>query len=309
MGELSIVIPAYNEGDMILKASDVIKGIMDEANISYEIIFADDGSGDDTWEFIEKAAAENSSVAGVSLSRNFGKESAILAGLAHASGKACAVIDCDLQHPPKVLVEMYRIWQEGNVDIVEGVKQSRGKESPIYKFFAKLFYSLIKRMGNIDIRNSSDFQLLDRRVVDVVKNMPERQRFFRALSTWIGFNRRQVEFIVEPRLMGTSKFNFYKSSMYALNNITSFSSAPMQFVTFMGTVFFIVAVILGVHTVYSWLVHDAVEGFTTVILLLLIIGAMLMISIGIIGLYIGKIYEEIKCRPQYLIKDKVNTSV
>ena len=306
MSKLSIVVPAYNEGEMVLKAADTMGAIMAKAAIDYEIIFVNDGSRDNTWLYIEKAAAENPRVAGISFSRNFGKESAILAGLTRARGDACAVIDCDLQHPPETLVDMYRLWQAGGVDIVEGKKASRGKESPIYKFFAGLFYNSIKKLGRIDLKDSSDFQLLDRRVVDTIIQMPERQRFFRALSTWVGFRKEVVTFTVAPRLMGTSKFNFFSSAKYALNNITSFSAAPMQFVTMMGFVFFIVAAGLGVHTLYGWFRHRAVEGFTTVILLLLIIGAMLMISIGIIGLYIGKIYDEIKQRPHYLIQATVN---
>ena len=299
---LSIVIPAYNEGEVILNTAQIIQNIMKESDIVYEIIFVDDGSCDNTWEYIEEIADKNTSIIGVKLSKNFGKESAMLAGLAHAKGDACAVIDCDLQHPPKLLVEMYQIWKIGGMDIVECVKQSRGKESAVYKHLANLFYILIERMGGIDLKDSSDFQLLDRRVVDIIVNMPERQRFFRALSSWIGFRRKQIPFCVEPRQGGTSKFNFYQSAKYALENITSFSSAPMQLVTFIGVSFSIAAAILSIHTLYIWFVQGAVEGFTTVILLLLIIGSMLMISLGIIGFYIGKIYEEIKCRPSYLIE-------
>ena len=303
---LSIVTPAYNEGEMALKAAEAIVKIVKDNEIPHEIIFVDDGSRDNTWEMIQQAAKQYPSVCGVRFSKNFGKESAILAGLSHARGDAVAVIDCDLQHPPEVLVEMLSIWRMGGVDIVEGVKESRGKESLMYKFFAKAFYKLIEKLGSISIQDLSDFQLLDRRVVDIILAMPERQRFFRALSSWMGFERRQVSFRVAPRLIGTSKFNFYKSTKYALNNITSFSSAPMQVVTFMGLMFLIAAIALGVHTVYSWIALGAVEGFTTVILLLLIVGSMLMVSMGIIGMYIGKIYEEIKLRPHYLVQELIN---
>ncbi|MCL1883852.1 MAG: glycosyltransferase, partial [Defluviitaleaceae bacterium] len=208
--------------------------------------------------------------------------------------------------PPPTLIDMFRIWQKGKVDVVEGEKQSRGSESLIYKFFAKTFYGLLKSWGNIDLMSSSDFQLLDRRVVDIIIKLPEKQRFFRALSTWTGFNRVRIPFKVEARLAGKSKFDFYKSYSYAVNNITSFTSAPLQIVTFTGICFLIGAIALGFHTIYQWFMHNAVEGFTTVILLLLIIGAMLMISIGILGMYVGKIYEELKHRPDYLVKEVIN---
>jgi len=303
---LSIVIPAYNEGLVISKTAGYIQAIMAEADIRYEIVFVDDGSSDNTWEQIESLAKVDTNITGIKLSKNFGKESAILAGLEHSGGSACVLIDCDLQHPPKVLLEMYKIWKAGNVDVVEGMKRSRGNESFIYKNFSNLFYYLIERMGGIKLKDASDFQLLDRRVVDIIVNLPERQRFFRALSSWVGFNRKQILFSVEPRDSGVSKFNFYRSAKYALSNITSFSSAPLQLVTVTGVIFFVVSITLGIHTFVSWISGNSIEGFTTVILLLLIIGAMLMLSLGVLGYFIGKIYEEIKCRPPYLVEATLN---
>ncbi|MCL2356881.1 MAG: glycosyltransferase family 2 protein [Defluviitaleaceae bacterium] len=309
MPVLSIVIPAYNEGDSVRDVVEAVQSVT--IGIKSEIIFVDDGSGDNTWDEIcalaknypGESSGENLIVRGISFSRNFGKEAAMLAGLSHARGDACAIMDCDLQHPPGVLVDMYAAWREGDVDIVQGAKHSRGKESLLYKFFAGVFYFLMKRAGGVELRDSSDFQLLDRRVVDTLMRLPERQRFFRALSTWTGFRRRRVSFKVEPRRRGKSKFNFYTSAKYALSSIISFSSAPMQMVTFVGVIFFFASVVLGGHTVHAWFSGRAVEGFTTVILLLLIIGSMLMVSLGIIGLYIGKIYDEIKQRPHYVIRE------
>jgi len=306
---LSIIIPAYNEAEALPFTSSTLQAVLAEAGIDFELVFVDDGSLDGTWDKIAALAAQDTRISGIKLSKNFGKESAILAGLSHAAGDACALMDSDLQHPPKVLVEMYKIWLEGKVDVVEGIKLSRGKENALYKRFANLFYYLIERLGGIKLKNSSDFQLLDRRVVDIIIKLPERQRFFRALSAWVGFNRKQVPFTVEPRIGGISKYNFSKSAKYALTNISSFSSAPMQIVTLMGFIFFIAAIILGVQTLFGWMAHRAVEGFTTVILLLLIIGSMLMLSIGIIGLYIAKIYEEIKYRPPYLIDQTTSKEI
>lgn len=299
---LSIIIPAYNESATLPKTAANVGSLMEKANISCEIIFVDDGSTDDTWQNISDLAKINY-ITGIKLSRNFGKESAILAGLAHAKGNACAILDCDLQHPPHVLLEMYDVWKKGGVDVVEGIKVTRGQETAIYRNFSNIFYYLIEKLGKIELKNSSDFQLLDRRVVDIIATLPERQRFFRALSAWVGYNRVQVPFTVAPREFGQSKFNFYKSMKYAVANITSFSSAPMQAITIVGIIFFATSLILGINTFYSWLVYRAVEGFTTVILLLLIIGSMLMFSMGVIGIYISKIYEEIKSRPTYLVEE------
>ena len=302
MSLLSVIVPAYNEGDVVVKTAMAINENLESAGIAHEIVFVDDGSKDDTWKQIESLSEHGINVLGVKLSRNFGKESAILAGLCHGKGGACAIIDCDLQHPPELLVEMHRTWAAGGVDIVEGVKTSRGRESLVYRGFAYLFNGLVENLCGIKLKNSSDFKLLDRRMVDIIVNMPERQRFFRALSSWIGYNRVEIPFCVEPRAQGKSKFNFRSSTKYAITNITSFSSAPMQLVTFFGAGFLAAAFVLGIHTMHAWFMHRAVEGFTTVILLLLIIGSMLMISLGIIGFYIGKIYEEIKFRPPYLVE-------
>ena len=303
---LSIVVPSYNEGTIISQTALRITKVMQGIGCPYQIVFVDDGSRDDTWLQITLAAQSNPNITGIKLSKNFGKEGAILAGLENACGDAIVVIDCDLQHPPEVIAEMYRIWVEDNADVVEGVKVSRGKESKFYKFFANIFYAIIKKIGSVNLRDLSDFQLLDRRVVNTIINLPERQRFFRALSSWTGFNRAKVPFHVEPRQGGHSKFGVFKLFKYAVTNITSFSTLPLQIVTFFGFVFFIGAVVLGTHTIYRYIAHSAVEGFTTVILLLLIIGSMLMISLGMLGLYVAKIYEEIKGRPIFLVQHTIN---
>jgi len=300
------VVPSYNEGTIISQTAARIEEVMLNIGCPFQIIFVDDGSRDDTWLQIALAAQNNPNIIGIKLSKNFGKESAILAGLSNACGDAIVVIDCDLQHPPQLISTMYQIWTENNVDVVEGIKESRGNESKIYKLFANIFYAIIKKIGNVNLRDLSDFQLIDRRVVNILISLPERQRFFRALSSWTGFKRHKLPFRVEERQGGHSKWNFYKLFKYAVTNITSYSTLPLQIVTFFGFAFFAMAIILGAHTFYQYLVHNAVEGFTTVILLLLIIGSMLMISLGLLGLYIAKIYEEIKGRPIFLVESSVN---
>ena len=305
---LSVILPAYNEEKMIEKARDTLGRILSEQDIPYEIVFVDDGSKDQTWSEIEKEAEKDNHVAGVHFSRNFGKESAMMAGLASAGGDCCVVMDCDLQHPPETVVEMYRLWEQG-YEVVEGVKHSRGKESLAHRASAGMFYKIISKAVGIDMSRASDFKLLDRKAVDALLEMPERNAFFRALSAWIGYKTTSVEFDVREREEGVSKWSTKSLIRYAITNIVSFSSAPMQLVTGAGVFMFLLAVVLGIQTLVHYFTGNAVEGFTTVILLLLLIGSILMISLGIIGYYISKIYEEVKGRPRYLISRKIDSQV
>ena len=304
MAKLSVVLPAYNEEAMLLKAAETLKEILEKEKIEYQLIFVDDGSRDQTWSLITEAARRDSHVTGIHFSRNFGKEAAIFAGLANAEGDCAAVMDCDLQHPPQTLVQMYRLWQEG-YEVVEGVKRTRGKESAIHRASAGLFYKIMSSATKIDMSRASDFKLMDRRAVDSLLEMPERNAFFRAMSSWIGFRSTTVEFDVQEREAGESKWSTRSLIRYALTNIVGYSSAPMQMVTGAGAVVFLMAVVLGIQTLIKYFSGHAVEGFTTVILLLLFIGSVIMISLGIIGYYISRIYEEVKGRPRYIISRKI----
>lgn len=303
---LSIVLPAYNENTNVVRAYHAIKEILTKEEIPFELVFVNDGSKDDTWseirKVVETAKKEKTNeivVKGVDFSRNFGKEAAILAGLANAQGDAAVVMDCDLQHPPQVLIEMYKLWQNG-YEVVEGVKRSRGKENPVYKAGAKIFYGMMTRATKIDMSRASDFKLLDKKAVKSILCMPERNMFFRGLSAWVGFKKTEIEFDVQERVVGESKWSLVK---YAVKNIAAFSTAPMQLVTIAGGLTFIGAVILGIQTLVKYFIGHAVQGFTTVILLLLIIGSVIMMSLGIVGYYIAKIYEEVKRRPVYIITE------
>lgn len=306
MKVLSVILPAYNEEKMIHKAAKTIGRILTEAGISYEIVFVDDGSKDATWQQIEEAALKDPHVAGIHFSRNFGKESAMFAGLANAKGDCCAVMDCDLQHPPETLVEMYHLWEQG-YEVVEGVKHSRGEEGALHRASAKTFYKIISKATGIDMSRASDFKLLDRKAVDALLKMPERNAFFRALSSWVGFRSTSVEFDVQERTEGESKWSTKSLIRYAMTNIVAFSSAPMQFVTYAGIAVFLLGIILGIQTLVKYFLGHSIEGFTTVILLILLIGSIIMISLGIIGYYISKIYEEVKGRPRYLISKKIDS--
>lgn len=302
MKTMSIVLPAYNEEQMIEKTARTITELMEKENIGYELVFVNDGSKDQTWEKIVEASEKNANVKGVCFSRNFGKEGAVFAGIANASGDCIAVMDCDLQHPPETLVTMYRLWEQG-YQVIEGVKASRGKEGIIHKLFAKTFYKIISNATSVDMSRASDFKLLDRAAADEFLKLPERNVFFRALSSWVGFKTTYVEFHVQEREAGESKWSMKSLFKYAINNITSFSAVPMQVVTFCGVIFFLFAIVLAVQSLYLYFSGRAVAGFTTVILLLLIIGSILMFSLGVIGYYLSKIYEEVKMRPRYIISE------
>lgn len=304
MAILSVVLPAYNEEAMLLKAAKTLREILSGESIAYELVFVDDGSKDHTWQKIEEAAAQDKSVRGVHFSRNFGKEAAVFAGLASATGDCVVVMDCDLQHPPETVVEMYRLWEQG-YEVVEGVKRSRGQESTLHRASAGMFYKIMSKVTKIDMSRASDFKLLDRKAVEVLLEMPERNAFFRAMSSWIGFDSTTVEFDVREREAGESKWSTKALIKYAITNIVGYSSAPMQFVTGAGVLMFLMAIILGIQTLAKYFGGHAVEGFTTVILLLLIIGSMIMISLGIIGYYISRIYEEVKGRPRYIISRQI----
>ena len=297
---LSVILPSYNEEKMIAKATERMAEILQPEKIDYELLFIDDGSRDNTWAQINEAAAKDSHVVGVHFSRNFGKEAAMFAGLEQARGDCCVVIDCDLQHPPEKIVEMYRLWEQG-YEVVEGIKEDRGEESGLHKFAANSFYGLISKATGMDMSSSSDFKLLDRKVVDTLNSLPERNVFFRALSFWVGYKKTSVSYCVQERTEGVSKWSTKSLIKYALTNISSFSSAPLHIVTVLGFIMLAVAVVLGVVALVQKISGVALGGFTTVILLLLFSASVIMISLGIIGYYIARIYDEIKGRPRYII--------
>lgn len=301
---LSVIIPAYNEKEVIAQSVQTICEHLQKLAMRYEVLLVDDGSADGTWETILQLSEKSGGIIrGVRFSRNFGKESAIFAGLAQCKGDAAVVMDCDLQHPPEKIAEMVRIWNGGKISVVECVKRSRGKEPLLYRFFAKAFYRILKVVSGMDLRASSDFMLIDRVVLDTLLAMPERQPFFRALSRWTGFEKVCLEFDVSEGANRPSKWSKWGLVRYAVRNVTTFTTMPMHLVSVMGAVFFVFSVILFIQTLYMKFFRNADNGFTTVILLLLITGSILMFSIGILGVYIAKIYDEVKGRPRYIVRE------
>lgn len=302
MALLSIVIPAYNEEGNIENTNRVLKEILEREQINYELIFISDGSRDETFPMLLSLAKEDRRVRGFQFSRNFGKEAAIFAGLEKAKGDACIVIDCDLQHPPEVIPQMFELWKEG-YDVVEGIKSSRGKESVFHKMFANIFYGIMSKLMKMDMKSTSDYKLIDRKVVDVLLGLTEKNTFFRALTFWAGFKKTNLEFDVQERTAGESKWSFGSLLRYAISNTTSFTVAPLHMITVLGLISILGSIVVAIQTLIKYFNGTAVEGFTTVILLILIIGGVIMLSLGIMGHYLGRVYEEVKGRPRYIIKD------
>lgn len=300
MSRLSVVLPAYNEEQMLAKTCRTLKKILDLAEINYEMVIVDDGSTDQTWKIIEETAEKDRNVTGVHFSRNFGKEAAIVAGLAQASGNAVAVMDCDLQHPPEVLVKMYRLWEQG-YEVVEGIKKSRGTETVFHRKSAGFFYRIMSRATGFNMENASDFKLLDRKAVESVLSMPERSMFFRATSSWVGFKSTSVLFEVQEREAGESKWSTGSLIRYAFRNIVAFTTLPLQFVTIGAGGCFICSLLLLIYSLVRYYTGHAVEGYTTLLIVMLFIGSAVMMSLGIIGYYIARIYEEVKRRPRYIV--------
>lgn len=304
---ISVVMPVYGEASHIGDVLADVRSRLEETGEQFEFVLIDDGSPDKTWAVLQEQAAKHPMLRAARLSRNFGKELALTAGLDMARGDAVIVMDADGQHPPALLPAMLTAWREKGVDIVEAVKSDRGKETLLSKAGAGLFYSLWSRFSGFDIRGASDFKLLSRRAADAYLQLDERNVFFRGMTAWIGFDRAQVPFEVASRAGGQSNWSVFKKLSLAVNGISGFSSLPLQLVTFVGLAFLLFSIVFGVYTLVLQITGHSASGFATVILLLLIIGSVLMISLGIIGIYLARIYEEIKFRPRYLISNKIDT--
>lgn len=302
MSVLSVVLPAYNEELMIEKTCNVLHEILSNAGISYELVLINDGSTDNTWNEILKAGEKDPHILGIRFSRNFGKEAAIFAGLSQTSGDVIAVMDCDLQHPPETLIEMYHKWEKG-YEVIEGVKKSRGKESFLHKESAGFFYKLMSEATKVNMQKASDFKMMDRKVVNSILSLPERNMFFRATSSWVGYRTAYVEFEVQEREAGESKWSTWSLIKYAFTNIVAFTTAPLQVVTIGGGICFFCSLLMILYSLIQYFCGHAIEGYTTTILLLLLIGSAIMLSLGVIGYYLAKIYEEVKRRPRYIISE------
>ena len=302
---LSVILPSYNEEQNIENTYNVLSGLFDANGIDFELIFISDGSKDATYANICEVAAKDARVRGAEFSRNFGKEAAIFAGLELSKGDAVVVMDCDLQHPPEVILQMLELWKNG-AEIVEGIKSKRGKENPFHTLSTGIFYGIMTALIKMDMKASSDFKLLDRKVVDSLLVLPEKDTFFRALSFWVGFKTEKVYYEVQERLYGKSKWSTASLIRYAVSNVTSFTTVPLKIVSIIGGIFIVLSIGLGIQTLVRFFMGNAADGFTTVILLMLLIGGLILFSLGIIGNYLARVYEEVKGRPRYIISNKTD---
>lgn len=299
---ISVVIPVYNEEK---KMRENIKEICKHLEkYDYEMILVDDGSKDKTWQYVNELHTENSKIKGIRFSRNFGKEIALCAGIDYTKGEAVITMDSDLQHDPKYIDELIKAWQDGN-KIVECIRKDREKQSFKNKFFSNTFYKVLKKFTNLELADSLDYKILDRQVVEDIKKLQENNVFFRGLVEWVGYEKKQIEVNVEQRKGDTSKFSFKSLTKLAITAITSFSSSLLNIVLILGGVFMLGAIILGIQTICNKIFGQAVDGFTTVIILLLITGSCILFSLGIIGMYVARIYNEVKARPRYIVSEKI----
>jgi glycosyltransferase involved in cell wall biosynthesis len=305
---ISVVIPLYKEAANLRPLLSGVSAALAKTGSPFELIVIDDGSPDETWQILSEEAKALPTLHGLRLSRNFGKELAICAGLERARGDAVIVMDGDGQHPPELLPEMVRLWQTSGADIVEAVKSKRGPESFTQRFGALLFYVFLNKLAGVNLKGISDFKLMSRRALDAWLQMEERNVFFRGMTAWLGFTRVQIPFEVPVRAAGETGWSFPKRLKLALTGLSAFSWLPLQFVTLAGLVFFAFSVLFGIYTLALQLAGRSVSGFATVILLLLIIGSLLMLSLGIIGEYLARIYEEVKRRPRYVIASSIEPS-
>ncbi len=300
---ISVVAPIYNEGAGVRRFVHRLTDVLGAAGLRYELVLIDDGSTDDSWDHIVEQALLDARVRGLQLSRNFGKEAAVLAGLEHASGDAVVVIDSDLQHPPAAIPAMVRCWRDG-VHVVEAVKRHRTGQGWLGRLGGKVFNRAFTGLTKVDLIDATDFRLLGRPALDALLRLPEHSSFFRGTSSWIGFRRATVEVDIDHREAGASRWTFASLFRLAVNGLTSFTSAPLHLVTLVGLAFAGFAVLLGAQTLVRWMRGESVAGFPTVILLLLVLGTFILLGLGVIGEYLARIHEEVRGRPRYLIQAK-----
>ncbi|HEX7026667.1 MAG TPA: glycosyltransferase family 2 protein [Gammaproteobacteria bacterium] len=299
---LSILVPMYNESEVIPAFFDTISRVLAGIDMDHEIICVNDGSVDGTLELLISRAAEEPRIKIVSFSRNFGKEAAMTAALDYASGDAAIPIDADLQDPPELIHEMVRRWNEG-FDVVYAMRSSRTSDSLVKRKTAHWFYNLFNRLSEVDIpENVGDYRLMSRRVIDVIKKLPEKERFMKGLFCWPGFKSTTIEFERQVRAGGKTKFNYWKLWNFALSGITSFSTIPIRIGTYLGLLIATLAFFYGCYIIIKTLIYGIDEpGYASIMVVVLFLGGVQLFCFGLMGEYIGRIYKEVKNRPLYIV--------
>ena len=303
-GLLSVVAPMYEEEQTVDPFTERVAAAL--GDLDYELILVNDGSKDGTRDAMARAAARDPRIKIVSLARNFGHQPALTAGLEHANGDVIVMLDGDLQDPPEVIPQMLERWREG-VDVVYAVREQRLGESAFKRVTAKGFYKTFRRLTGLDLAvESGDFRLMDRSALDALLSMPERNRFLRGMTVWIGFTQTAVPFVRQERHAGVTKYPLRKMLRFSFDAITSFSSRPLQWATFLGFFFSVVAFLAIPLTVVARYANIFERGVPTTIIIVLLLGGIQLITLGIIGEYIGRIYDEVKKRPLYVVGERIN---
>lgn len=315
MKKVSILIPVYNEEESLDSLYAALRPLLDnnhpglKSDYEWEVLMVNDGSRDHSLERLRLLNSKDKRVRYVSLSRNFGKENAMLAGFDRVSGDCMIIMDADLQHPVDVIPKMLEEWETGWEDVY-GRRLSRGKESPLRKYFTRIYYALLNKSTNVDILpDVGDFRLLDRKAIDAIRNLRESQRYTKGLYCWVGFKKKGVDFTTADRIAGETKMSPSRLLNLALEGITSYTTAPLRFASVLGFVVSIVSIIYMIYILCKTLIYgDPVQGFPTIICTILFLGGCQLLALGIIGEYIGKIYNETKQRPAYIVAEESTSS-
>ena len=302
MPSLTVVVPAYNESAGLREFQRRLAAVFDTLALECRVLYVDDGSRDDTFAVMESLRAADARVATLRLSRNFGKELAVTAGLDHCDADAVVVIDADLQDPPELIAQFVALWREG-YDVVYGTRASRAGETAVKKLTSAAFYRVMERLTDKPIpRDTGDFRLMSRRVVDALKRLRERQRFMKGLFAWVGYRQASVVYERDPRHAGQTKWNYWKLWNFALEGITSFSSAPLKLATYLGFAAAALAFVFGLWVFAKALLYgDPVRGYPSLMVVVLFLGGAQLMALGVIGEYLGRTYVEAKQRPLYLV--------
>ena len=309
MKKISVVIPMYFEEEVVNECYSRTKNVLESIEkYEYEIIFVNDGSKDKTLDILEKIAEENQNVKVISFSRNFGHQAAVTCGLKYTTGDAVVIMDADMQDPPEVILEMIKLWENGN-EVIYAKRKVRKGETKFKLFTAKMFYKILNGLSDVEIpKDTGDFRLADRKVVDVINSLPEHNKFLRGLFSWVGFKQIPLEYERKERFAGKTKYPLKKMLKLASDGITSFSTKPLKILGMLGIISILISIVLLIYALVSFIfkLNSLTPGWTSLMITITFIGGMQLLSIWLISEYIGKIYDESKGRPEYIIDKKIN---
>lgn len=306
--KITVLIPVYNEQEVLPICYERVSEVMAGLDYSYEILFINDGSSDTSWQVIKDLNSKHENVRAINLSRNFGKEHAMTAGLEYAKGDAVIILDADLQDPPELIPQFVEKWQQG-FDNVYGRRDIREGETWVKKATASLFYKLLHKISKVNVpKDTGDFRLLSRRAVDSLLELKEQHRFMKGLFSWVGYPSFEIRYNRDPRVAGTTSFNYWKLWNFALEGITSFTSAPLKIATYLGLLTSLFSFSYGLFIIFKTLVFgDPVSGYPSLMTVILFLGGVQLLFIGILGEYLGRVFEEVKRRPLYVIQDYLDS--